>query len=260
MTRTVPQTCLDFIAQQESCVLRVYDDAQPTKVLAPGDRVIGTLTAGWGHVGLLTVGQDVTLGMATAWLAADADKAADRLDGVVNEDVLQELTEFQYGALVSFVFNLGASPKWTIWKRLNAKQFDQVPGEMTKFVNTSIDGEMVKVQGLVNRRAAEVAFWSTGEPGTSTATPPSSVTRSSETPPTPSDPVPASKSKALIVSAVGVATGAVPMLDQVRDTIAPYAEHSHYVHVMLSGLATVAAICAGTGIFYMWVQKQNARN
>ena len=260
MTRAVPQSCLDFLQDMEACVLHVYDDAQPTHVLAPGDKVLGTLTAGWGHTGNLNIGMDVALSTAQAWLADDASIAAAKLAAVVDQEVIDGLTEHQYGALVSFTFNLGANPKWTIWKRLNAKQYDQVPGELMKFTNQCIDGKMVKVQGLVNRRASEVAFWSTEEPGSITAITPSSVTRKTQTPPTPSDPVPASKSKALIVSAVGVATGAVPMLDQVRDTITPYAEHSHYVHVALSGLAAVAALCAGTGIFYMWVQKQNARN
>lgn len=258
--RHVPQIALDFLEKQEACVLHVYDDAQPTKMLFPTDKVLGTLTAGWGHTGNLNIGMEVTLEMAQAWLAQDAAKAAERLADVVSAPTIEELTDHQYGALISFVFNLGADPKWTIWKRLNAHAFDQVPGEMMKFVNQSIGGQTVKVQGLVNRRAAEVAFWSINEPGTSPALPSSSVTRGTVTPPTPSDPVPASKSKALILSGVGAVAGAGPAIDQVTHVISPYAEHSDYVGKVLGILAGVSAICATAGLAYLWILKKNGRN
>ena len=51
---------------------------------------------------------------------------------------------------MSFVFNLGAGAKWTIWKVLKARRFDEVPPQLMRFVNAG--GRVVK--GLVNRRAA----------------------------------------------------------------------------------------------------------
>lgn len=262
MTRSIPPIAIEFIASVESCVLRVYDDARPSHILASGDRVMGKLTAGYGHTAVdLVIGMDVTADMARGWLTdGDVPVAAARLARVVNDGTIAMLTDHQYSAMLSFVFNLGADPVWTIWKRLNAKQFDQVPLEMMKFVNQEINGVEVKVQGLVNRRAAEVAFWATQEPGTVIDMPPSSVTREASTPPTPSDPVPAGKSKGLIVGAVGAVAGAGPMVNQVTQAIQPYADHSHYIQKVLAILATVAAACAAIGLFYMYLQKKNARN
>src|SRR5690606_20072430 len=122
-------------------------------------------------------GQRVALSQARAWLAEDLKTAAARLRAVAAPQVIEELSEAQYAALLSFVFNLGADPKWTIWKRLNARRFDAVPAEMMRFVHIG----RTRVAGLVNRRAAEVALWVDGE-GTA---PPSSYSREEATPPAP---------------------------------------------------------------------------
>jgi hypothetical protein len=120
---------------------------------------------------------------------------------------------------------------------------------------------MKKMPDLVKRRNAEVEIWSTDEPGTSaTCQMPSSVTRAIITPPTPSDPVPVSKSKALLLGAAGSIAGAPPMINQVSQSIQPYAHHSEYVQKVLAILATLAALCAAAGLAYMWLSKRQARN
>lgn len=242
--RAVPSSCIDLVKTQEGCVLHAYEDSA------------GILTAGYGHTG-----PDVMDGMivgqyqADAWLVADLQIAATRLcrqiDGVVDD-----LTDNQYAALVDFVFNLGADPSWTIWKRLKAKQFDQVPLEMAKFVNAG--GK--KLQGLVNRRNAEIALWATGEPGTEDDRVPSSITRSTVTPPTPADPVPAKKSKGLIAGAAAAIAAVPSAVDQVWHVLQPYTQHSALVERMVTGMFTVAAICAAVSWAYMYLQKRNARN
>lgn len=259
--RSVPEIAVMFVAEHEACVMRAYDDARPNTTLLPDSEVRGKLTAGYGHTG-----SDVQIGMlvdavqAKAWLQDDLATAAIRMFRVVDDAIISELTEFQYSALLSFVFNVGADPKWTIWKRLNAGAFDQVPLELMKFVNATIGGETVKMQSLVNRRAAEVALWSTQEPGTSPAEPPSSVTRTVVTPPTPSDPTPASKSKSLIAGGVGAVAAAGPMIDQVTHAIEPYSKHSNAVSTVLGILATLAAACVAISLIYIWIQKKDARN
>ena len=90
------------------------------------------------------------------YLFTDATKAATRLSLVVKADVLQGLSEHQYAALVSFVFNLGAGRSWAIWPLLNAKQFDAVPVQMMRFDKARVNGQLVEIPGLFNRRAAEV--------------------------------------------------------------------------------------------------------
>jgi GH24 family phage-related lysozyme (muramidase) len=250
-----------FIAEHEGCVLRVYDDAYPGKILRPGEKAVGVLTAGYGHTSSrLIAGQVITAVQAKEWLEADCQVAAVKLSRVLTRDLIGELTEHQYSALISFVFNVGADPKWTIWKRLTRRQFEQVPIELMKFVNATIDGQKVKVQGLVNRRAAEVALWSTDEPGSVPDEPPSSATRAGDTPPTPADPVPPSRSKALIAGAIGAASGVGPVYNQIEIAIKPMAQHSSYVQTMLAVLAAIAAACAAVAIVYTFIQKRNARN
>jgi GH24 family phage-related lysozyme (muramidase) len=244
--RAIPGCFFDFIREQEGCVDHVYAD------------VAGKLTAGYGHVTVgMKVGDPASSAMIDAWLKADAGRAADRLEEMITTDGINSLTDHQYAALVSFVFNVGANPSWTIWKRLKAKQFDQVPLELMKFVNAEVNGQMVKVKGLVNRRAAEVALWATDEPGTADVEMSSSVTRTADTPPTPAAP---GRSKALIIGTAGAVAGAGPMIDQVSHAIAPYAERSHYLEGVMGVLAMMGAACAAIGLFYVWLQARNARN
>jgi len=254
--RPIPQVAINFVKQHEACVLRVYDDAQSGYVLQLNDKPIGTLTAGYGHTGGLFVLQNVTQDIADGWLSDDLKEASARLASVVDRPVIDALTDNQYSALLSFVFNVGADPKWTIWKVLNAKQFDQVPLELAKFVNAG--GK--KLQGLVNRRNFEITLWSLNEPGSEDINPPSSMTRDAITPPTVSDPVPPSKSKTIISAVAGVATAVPAAATQMIGTISPYAEHSDIVGKMVAGLAVIAAIAAGLVLIFVWVHKHNARN
>ena len=233
--RAVPQIAVDFITRAETEVLRVYDDKQPDKVLRPGDVVLGTLTAGTGHTGGLTIGMTVTRELAAYWRAADLETAAQRLYGVVHGPIIAALSEHQYSALLSFVFNLGAGASWTIWKVLNANRLDQVPTQMLRFDKEVVDGKAEVVAGLDHRRMAEIALWKTADaaaitstvvpsaeaiaagaqtvvtPGrdtvgdaiavlqaSPTAPPPSSVTRNGSTPPTPAAMKPLAQSKSFL--------------------------------------------------------------
>jgi len=262
MTRGIPQVAFDIIRDKEKLVLFAYDDAHyPPRPAKPGVPIDGTLTAGYGHTGEdVQIGMIVTKDLADAWLYQDLQEAAEALEKKNGADVIEVLTSNQYGALLDFVFNLGTGDskksEWTIWKRLRARDFDQVPLEMAKFVNAG--GK--KLNGLVDRRNAEIGLWAVAEPGTVDQHIPSSVTRCNPTPPTPSDPVSMGKSKALIISGAGAIAGAGPMVNQVTQAIQPYAGHSDYVQKVLGILATVAAVCAAIGLFYIWMQKRNARN
>ena len=258
--RAIPQAAIDLVKDQEETHLFAYDDKHyPAKECAPGTIADGTLTAGTGHTGPdVVAGMKVTPEMDAAWLVSDLQTAAKRLEDRVGSAIIAELTENQYAALLDFVFNMGAKESWTIWKRLKARAYDQVPGELGKFVNWGDPPR--KSTDLVNRRNAECALWAIGEPGTTNAPVPSSVTRQTVTPPTPADPVPPSKSKGLILGAAGAVAGAGPIIDQVSHAITPAAQHSDYVAKALGILATISAICAAAGIFYFWLQKRNARN
>ncbi len=170
--RAIPDLAVDFVARHEGRRLGAYQDQG------------GVWTIGYGHTGGVKPGARITVAEARGLLKADLAVAGLRLAcklGVVAD----ELTEPQYAALLSFVFNLGtgdpARREWTIWTRLRARRFDQVPLEMMKFVNAG--GR--KLQGLVNRRSEEVKLWSSDEPGSTTDVLSSGVTRVIPTPPTP---------------------------------------------------------------------------
>ncbi|HEY3697045.1 lysozyme [Phenylobacterium sp.] len=256
--RPIPKGTLDFLRQHEGCVLRVYDDAHPQRILGPGAAIDGALTAGYGHTGPeVRPGLRVTQAMADGWLLEDLRTAATRLERRIGA-VIEELTPHQYGAMLSFVFNLGVDGRMagaTIWKRFRARQFDQVPLEMMKFVNAG--GR--KLQGLVNRRAAEVALWSTAEPGSRPDTPPSSATRSADTSPTPADPVPTARSGTLITALTSATAAALVAVQQTIAVVAPYADRSPLVRNAVATLATVAAGAALAVLVLTWLRKQEAR-
>jgi lysozyme len=271
MTRAIPQAAIAIAKDKETLVLFAYDDAHyPPKEAVPGDSINGKLTAGYGHTGAdVSIGMIVTADMADEWLMDDLCTAALHLEKKVGADVIDEMSVNQYAATLDFVLNLGTGdpkkPEWTIWKRLRARAWDQVPLEMAKFVNATIkDSEgnpkVVKLNGLVDRRNAEIGLWAVQERGAQDQNPSSSVTRATATPPTSSDPVPMKKSKALILGAVGAAAGAGPMVNQVTQAIQPYAAQSHYIQQMLGILATVGGGCAALAIFFIWLQKRNAQN
>lgn len=93
------------------------------------------------------------------------DQDADWAEAAVRKLVTVPLTQHQFDALVSFVFNVGpGSPdpskpggfyRSTLRRLLNAGDYASVPEQMARWRKAG--GKVV--QGLVNRRAAEAALW-----------------------------------------------------------------------------------------------------
>lgn len=244
MIREIPDAALDIVAKFEGCELTAYRD------------IVGVLTVGYGSTGPhVKPGMKITKAEARNLLRADMKIAAQRIHAKI-PGVVGELTDNQYAALLSFVFNLGsgnpAKPEWTIWKRLRAKQFDQIPLEFMKFVNAG--GK--KVKGLVNRRTAEVQLWSTDEPGSTEESLPSSVTREVVTPPTPADPTPIHKSGQLITVAATAVAGVPVAVQQVAAAVEPYAQQNVLIQQVLGTLAVVAAVAAVIGLVLAWLNKK----
>ena len=110
--RPIPPLAIDFVARWEGCSLVAYRD------------VAGVLTIGYGHTGAdVAHGQTITRARARTLLRADLETAAARLEARIGGAVVEALTPAQYAALLSFVFNLGANARWTIWKVLKARRF-----------------------------------------------------------------------------------------------------------------------------------------
>lgn len=246
--RAIPQVAIDFIKAHEGLRLTAYQDGG------------GVWTIGYGHTG-----SDVRAGVvwsqaqADGVLAANIRDAAASLAVMVDRDVIDSLTENQYAALLSFVFNLGTQDHnghpWTLWSIVNKRQYDQVPGQLVRFV---YDGS-TKVQGLVNRRNDEIALWSTGEPGSvPDEARASSITREASTPPALTDPVPIRQDKG-IITMVGsaIATGAYGV-GEVSKAVSPYADTSHTVGKVVAFLALLSAVLAAVGVAIAILKKRQA--
>lgn len=152
-------TGVNSIKQDETFVARAYDDAQPKKVIKPGDRIIGRLTIGYGHTG-----PEVKPGMV---LDEPAGGELLKKDLIVAEQAVKryvkvQLTQNQFDALVSFVFNVGIDNfrKSTLLKRINTDApADQIAYEFTRWNKSRVAGKLTVLLGLVKRRAREAALF-----------------------------------------------------------------------------------------------------
>jgi GH24 family phage-related lysozyme (muramidase) len=245
--RPIPDQAVDLVARWEGCRLAAYPD------VATGGE---PWTIGYGHTEGVRPGQLITQAQARSFLQVDLREAARKLYGVVKAEVIDhDLTDNQYAALLSLVFNVGAGRSWKIWSLLNARTFDQVHDQFGRFVNAG--GR--KLQGLVNRRADEARVWSIDEPGSANENPPSHVTRLMDTPPTPADPTPPSRSAALLTGALGV-TATVPVAAKsVTDAVEPYRQAAPIVGQIIAIVATIAAAAAVLTLVLTWLKKLEGR-
>jgi lysozyme len=152
--RQINDDGLRLISQWEGLYLRAYHGA--------ADRP-GLLTIGYGHTDAagpptVTAGMTVTKDEAEAILRNDLSKCEQSVENMV----AVELTDNQFAALVSFVFNVGEGifGGSTLLRKLNKGDYSSVPTELMKW--TRANG--VRVQGLANRRAAEAGLWAKGSP------------------------------------------------------------------------------------------------
>ncbi len=135
---------LALIKKSEGVRLDAYQDS------------VGVWTIGYGHTHGVHPGQRITHEQAEAFLRQDIEKVAEK---PVNDMVEVDLTDNQFSALCSFVFNLGSGTleKSTLLKKLNAGDYAAVPAELLKFNHA---GEKV-LNGLTKRRQAEADLWNT---------------------------------------------------------------------------------------------------
>ena len=149
MTRKVNDETVRLIKQWEGFRAEAY--------LCTGNK----WTIGYGHTATARRyrdrGESITREKAEELLTQDLAWA----EAAVSRLVRVPLTDGQFGALVSWVFNMGETPDVigsTLLRKLNAGDYAAVPGELARW-NRS--GGAVTA-GLVNRRAAEVGLWARG--------------------------------------------------------------------------------------------------
>ncbi len=146
MGRRISEEALAHLKRWEGLRLDAYRDGG------------GVWTIGYGHTAAAgaprpEAGMTITEVEAERILRADLAWA----ERAVERHVAVPLGEGQFGALVSFVFNVGetAFAGSTLLRRLNAGDYAAVPEQLQRWVH---DGGR-RVEGLVNRRAAEAGLW-----------------------------------------------------------------------------------------------------
>lgn len=122
----------------------------------------GHWTIGWGHTGgELREGQRITRPQAEKLLRQDLAAAAAAVERLVQV----ALSDNQFAALASFVFNLGAAKfaGSTALKRLNAGDSDGAAAALEWWckLRDPASGRLVASPGLKRRRAAEKALFLT---------------------------------------------------------------------------------------------------
>ena len=141
MTRHINDVGLRLIKTFEGSRLVVYRDS------------VGIPTVGYGHVVLqhdnLHVGDHITKQRAADFLRSDLHTA----EHAVEQMVTSALTDNQFAALVSFVFNVGAGnlAKSTLLKRLNQGRYVDASNQFKLWVKAR--GQVLP--GLIRRREAE---------------------------------------------------------------------------------------------------------
>lgn len=169
----------------------------------------GVPTIGFGHTKGVRMGDRCTTAEASAMLDGDLDEA----ERAVDTKVRVPLNDWQFAALVSFVFNVGvaAFASSSLLRRLNAGDYAAVPGELMKWVKARDPktGKRVTVPGLVNRRSHEIATWSKGARAiVALAAPPVQATTRPEPPPAPTRVLDTSTGKAQATALVAGGTAA----------------------------------------------------
>ena len=117
----------------------------------------GRWTIGYGHTLTTREGAEINEADAEALLLYDMISASH----AVNEFVFAPLTQNQFDALVSFVFNIGVrsfrgSPTL---RRLNEGRPLEAAMAMELWRKADLEGERIVIDALVRRRAAEKALF-----------------------------------------------------------------------------------------------------
>ena len=147
MSRPVNQAGLDLV--------RTFEGLRTEAYRCPA----GVWTIGYGHTADVRPGQRISQKHAEQLLGDDLAACGDQVDELVGVP----LTDCQFAALVSFVFNagVGALRGSTLRRRLNQGDYECVPTELGRWVKATDPrtGRKVSVPGLVRRRAAEGELW-----------------------------------------------------------------------------------------------------
>lgn len=146
MARKINEYGINKIKQLEGLRLVPYLDSA------------GVPTDGYGNTHDVVMGRAITKEKAEADLRRNLETAEKAVDALVKVP----LNDYQFAALVCFVFNVGvgAFRGSTLLRLLNGGNYDAVPSQLMRWNKITVRGKKVANRGLTNRRSAEVGMWS----------------------------------------------------------------------------------------------------
>jgi lysozyme len=121
------------------------------------------LTIGYGHV--INLKESIKYPISEAKAEELLKKDIAWAEKVVNTCVKVPLTQNQFNALVCFVFNIGVLrfKQSTLLLKLNQGLYAAVPPQLLRWNVATVGGVKKRIQGLTNRRKAEIALWNDTE-------------------------------------------------------------------------------------------------
>lgn len=142
----ITPTITDLIASFEGCRLIAYQDKG------------GVWTIGWGHTLGVKQRDTCTIQQAGLWLIADSASAARQ---VLRTTGLS--AGARYVAMTSLCFNIGdgAFRTSSVLRFHRARSYQAAADAFLLFDKEHIDGQLVMVKGLLNRRQKERALYLT---------------------------------------------------------------------------------------------------
>jgi lysozyme len=133
---------IELIKHFEGCELEAYNCAA------------GVWTIGYGHIKGVTPESVITQEQAEQMLVEELNE----YEGYINDMVTTPLSQNQFDALVSWVYNLGGGnlKASTLLKVLNSGDFNGVPAQLMRW--NKAGGKVL--EGLTRRRQAEADLFS----------------------------------------------------------------------------------------------------
>lgn len=224
--KTVSPECVELVKRFEG-LHKLKDDGLVHSYRCPA----GKWTLGFGATKGIRSGMTCTVAEAEQRLIDDLNEHGKIVKRLVNVP----LSQGQYDALVSFVFNVGGGnfKSSTALKRLNSGLYEDVPEQLQRWNKARVDGKLTPLRGLTRRRAAEAAIFSADAELPSDEGGP-------EMPQKPTTEAPKSLAKSKTMAGAGIA-GAATAMNEVAGQIQGLVSYAPM-------LKTIFLICALGGI------------
>jgi lysozyme len=149
MLRTINDAGLNLIKSFEGCRLAAYQD------------VARIWTIGYGHIRGVREGMTITEPQATEFLQqdlADTEAAVDAMTSSAPTTTSSApTTNNQYAAMISLCFNIGSGNfrSSSVLRFHLARDYTSAADAFLLWDKSHVNGQLVEVQGLLNRRRAE---------------------------------------------------------------------------------------------------------